>query len=68
MACLAELRKQQAIDQHVYHQKLMEDAMRKLEWEELQKYIVMDGDKMIDKRTSEVLNPEVDSTYWKDKF
>ena len=46
----------------------MEDAMRKLEWEELQKYIVMDGDKMIDKRTSEVLNPEVDSTYWKDKF
>ena len=24
-----------------------------------------DGDTMIDKRTGEVLNPEVDSTYWK---
>ena len=35
---------------------------------ELQKNIVMDGDTMIDKRTSEVLDLEVDSTYWKDKF
>ena len=68
MACLAELRKQQAIDQHVYDQKLMEDTMRKLAWEGLQKNIVMDGDTMIDKRTGEVVNPEVDSTYWKDKF
>ena len=32
------------------------------------KNIVMDGDMMIDKRTGEVLDPEVDSTYWKDKF
>ena len=46
----------------------MEDTMRKLAWEELQKNIVMDGGTMIDKRTGEVLNPEVDSTYWKDKF
>ena len=68
MACLAELRKQQAIDQHVYDQKLMEDTMRKLVWEGLQKNIVMDGGTMIDKRTGEVVNPEVDSTYWKDKF
>ena len=68
MACLAELRKQQAIDQHVYDQKLMKDTMRKLAWEGLQKNIVMDGDTMIDKRTGEVVNPEVDSTYWKDKF
>ena len=37
MACLDELRKQQAIDQHVYDQKLMEDTMRKLAWEGLQK-------------------------------
>ena len=29
---------------------------------------MMDGDTMIDKRTGEVLGPEVDSTYWKDKF
>ena len=46
----------------------MEDTMRKLAWEELQKNIVMDGGTMIDKRTGEVLNLEVDSTYWKDKF
>ena len=30
MACLDELWKHQAIDQHVYDQKLMEDTMRKL--------------------------------------
>ena len=63
MACLDELRKQQAIDQHVYDQKLMDDTIRKLAWEGLQKNIVMDGDTMIDKRTGEVLGPEVDSTY-----
>ena len=68
MACLDELRKQQIIDQHVYDQKLMEDTMRKLAWEGFQKNIVMDGDTMIDKRTGEVLDPEVDSTYWKYKF
>ena len=27
-----------------------------------------EGDTMIDKRTGEVLDPEVDSMYWKDKF
>ena len=68
MACLDELRKQQAIDLHVYDLKLMEDTMRKLAWEGLQKNIAMDGDTIIDKGTGEVLNPEVDSTYWKDKF
>ena len=68
MACLGELRKQQVIDQKIYDQKLMEDTMRKLAWEGLQKNIVMGGDTMIDNRTGEVLNPEVDSTYWKDKF
>ena len=68
MACLDELRKQQAIDQHVYDQRLMDDTIRKLAWEGLQKNIVMDGDMMIDKRTGEVLGPEVDSRYWKDKF
>ena len=67
MACLDELRKQQIIDQKVYDQKLMEDTMRKLAWEGLQKNIVIDGDTMIDKRTGEVLDPEADSTYWKDK-
>ena len=46
----------------------MESTMRKLACEGLQKNIVMDGNTMIDKRTGEVLNREVDSTYWKDKF
>ena len=68
MVCLDELRKQQIIDQKIYDQKLMEDTVRKLAWEELQINISMDGDTMIDKRTGEVLNPEVDSRYWKDKF
>ena len=68
MACLDELGKQQVIDQKVYDQKLMEDTMRKLAWEGLQRNIVMDGDTVIDKRTGEVLDPEVDPTYWKDNF
>ena len=68
MACLDELRKQQVIDQHVYDEKLMDDTTRKLAWEGLQKNIVMDGDTKIDKRTGEVLDPEADSTYWKNKF
>ena len=44
MGCLDKLRKQQAIDQHVYDQKLMEDTMRKLAWEGLQRNTVMDGE------------------------
>ena len=68
MTCLNDIRKQQAIDQHVYDQKLMDDMIRKLAWEGLQKNIVIDGDTMIDKRTGEVLDPEVDSTYWKETF
>ena len=48
--------------------KLMEDTMRKLAWEGLQKNIVRDGHTMIDKRTGEVLNPDVNCTYWKGKF
>ena len=68
MACLNELRKQQAIDQYVCDQKLMDDTIKKLAWKDLQKNIVMGGDTMINKRTGVVLDPEVDSTYWKDKF
>ena len=62
MAYLNELRKQQAINQYVYDQKLMDDTIRKFAWKGLQKNIVMDGDTMIDKRTGTVLDPEVDST------
>ena len=68
MACLDKLQRQQIIDQYVYDQKLMDDTMRKLAWEGLQKNIVMGGDTMIDKRTGEALGHEVDSTYWKDNF
>ena len=65
---LDELRKQQIVDQHVYNQKLMDDTIRKLVREGLQKNIVIDGDTMIDKRTDVVLDPEADSMYWKEKF
>ena len=68
MTGLDELRKQQVIYEKVYDQKLMDDTVRKPARDELQKNIVMDGDTMIDRRTGEVLNPEVDYTYWKNKF
>ena len=62
MACLDELQKQQVIDKKVYDQRLMDDRVRKLAWEGLQKNIVMNGDTMIDGRTGEVLYAEVDYT------
>ena len=68
MACLDELRKQQVMDQKVYDQKVMENMMKKLAWEGLQRNIVTDRDMIINKRTGEVLDPEVDSMYWKDNF
>ena len=46
----------------------MDDTLRILASEGLQKNIVRDDDTMIDKRTGEVLGPEVDFTYWKEKF
>ena len=63
MVCLDEPQKQQIIGQKIFDQKLMEDTMRKLAWERLQKNIVMEGDTMIEKRRVEVLNPKVGSTY-----
>ena len=68
MVCLNELRKKQVIDGKVYDRKLMYDTLRKFAWDELQKNIVMDGDTMIDRRTGEVLDPEADLTYWKNKI
>ena len=46
----------------------MDDTLRKLAWYWLQKNIVMDDDMMIDRRTGEVLDPEVDSTCWQNEF
>ena len=51
----------------MYDKKLMDDTIRNLAWEGFSKNIVMDGDIMIHKRTGELLGPEVNSTYWKDK-
>ena len=51
MACLDELRKQKVIDEKVYDQKLMDDTVRKLAWDGLQKKVMMDGDTMINRRT-----------------
>ena len=65
MAFLDQLPKQQIVDQHMYDQRLMDDTTIKLTDEGLQKNIVMDGDTMIDQRTGEVLDSEVDPTYWK---
>ena len=67
MACLDELRKQQVFDQKIYDGR-WKTRSENSHGEELQRNIVMDGDTMIDKRTGEVLDPEVDFTYWKDKF
>ena len=55
VACLDKLQKQHVIDQKMYDQKLVDDTVRKLAWERLQKNIVMDGDTMIYKETGEVL-------------
>ena len=68
MACLDELRRQQVINQKVYDQKLMDNMTRKLAWKVLPKNMVMHDSMLIDKRTGEVLGPEIDFTYWKNKF
>ena len=53
--CLDELQKQQVFNEKVYDKKLMNDAIRKLACDELQKNIVINGDTMIDRRKGEVL-------------
>ena len=63
-----ELKKQQEIDDKEYDQKLKDDAIRKLECDELQKNIIMNGDMMKDMRRVEFLGPKVDYTCWKEKF
>ena len=46
----------------------MDDEVRKLAREWLQKNMVMDGDIMIDKKTGEMMDPGVDSTYERCQF
>ena len=52
----------------VCDQKLLDDALRKLAWDGLQKIVVMYGDTIIDRRTGEVLDPGANFTYRKEKF
>ena len=63
MKCMDKLRKQQVIDERMYDQKLIDDTVKTLAWDELQKNIVMDGDMMMDIRTGEIFVPEVDNTH-----
>ena len=49
----------------MHNQKLIDNIVRKLAWDSFQKKIVVDVDMIIDKRTGEVLGPEVDYTYYK---
>ena len=65
MAYLDELQKPQIIDEHVSYQRLMDETLRKIAWEGLQKNMVIDGDTMIDKRTGRMLDSEVNSMCWK---
>ena len=67
-AFLNELRKQQVINEKVHDQRLMDDTMKNLAWDGLQKNIVKDGDTMRNCRTGEVLGLEVDFAYWKKNF
>ena len=68
MTYLDEILKQQVIGKKSYDRKLMDDTIKKLAWDGLQKNRAIDGNTIIDGRTSEVLDPEVDYMYWKDKF
>ena len=63
MKCMDKLRKQQVIGEKMYDQKLIDDTVKTLAWDELQKNIVMDGDMMMDIRTGEIFVPEVDNTH-----
>ena len=63
MTYLDEILKQQVIGKKSYDRKLMDDTVKKLAWDGLQKNRAMDGNTIIDGRTSEVLDPEVDYMY-----
>ena len=68
MACLGELQRQQVLDKKVYDQRLIDDTLRKLAWNGLQKNIMTDSDTMIDRRTGEVLDLHIDFMCRKNKF
>ena len=52
----------------MYDQRLIDDVVKKLGWKRLQENTAVDGDILKDKRIGEVLDPEVDYTYYKEKF
>ena len=63
---------QHVIEEKVYDKKLMDDTVRKLAWKHLQENMIVNGNRLIDKRTVEVLGEalylEVDYTRWENKF
>ena len=63
--CLDELRRQQVIDEKMYDQKFIYNAVRKLA---LAGKLGIGWRTLIDSRTREILGSEVDCTRWKDKF
>ena len=65
--CFVELKKRKVIDGKAHDQKLNADAVNKLEFGKLQKNVVIDGEMMKDIRTDEVLGPEFDYIYGKEK-
>ena len=52
----------------MHDQKLIDDTLKKLTWDELQKNIMMDGDTIIYRRIDEVMNPEFIPHVRKTKF
>ena len=52
----------------MYDQRLIDGMVRKLTWNGIRKNVVMGGDMMIDMGTGDLLGPDVDSTYLKNKF
>ena len=67
---LDELEMQKVLNEKKHEKKLMDDAVRKLAWKRLQENTAADGNRLINKKTGEVLgatlNLEVDCTRWED--
>ena len=62
--CLDELLKQRLNYKKVYDEKLLDDTVRKLGWKRLEENMAVDGEMMMDRKTAEVLHPEVDYILW----
>ena len=52
----------------MHHQKLIENIVRTLGCDNLQRNIVVDSEMMIDKLIDKIVDPEVNCTHNKDRF